>query len=155
MAQSLLLHGKEERNRRLSRQHAGAKLLRSAPEPSMNRYDAKEVVTLKHLMRLNLGLGLWLMISPFVLELVSRRALLAGWEDFLLGFGITIFTLCRVFSRSGVELWDFLIMMLGLTTLLNPIIYHYFTVKVVAWNNVVVGFMVLLLALYEARKHSA
>ena len=113
---------------------------------------AKEVITLKHLMRLNLGLGLWLMISPFVFQLVSRRAIIVGWEDFLLGFGITIFSVCRVSSPRGAELWDFIIMALGLTTLANPVLYHYFNVKVVAWNNVVVGSMVLILAFYEDRK---
>ena len=112
---------------------------------------AKEVVTLKHLMRLNLGLGLWLMISRFVFELVSRRAIIVGWEDFLLGFGITIFSVCRISSQEGAELWDFIIMALGVTTLANPVVYHYFNVKVVAWNNVVVGSMVLILALYEDR----
>ena len=113
---------------------------------------AKEVGTLKHLMRLNLGLGLWLMIAPFVFELVNRRAIIVGWEDFLLGFGITIFSVCRISSRTGAELWDFIIMALGLTTLANPVVYHYFNVKVVAWNNVVVGSMVVILALYEDRK---
>ncbi len=106
-----------------------------------------EVFTLKHLMRLNLGLGLWLMISPFVLELVNRRVFRVGWEDFLLGFGIATFLLCRLSSGRGAELLDFVIMALGLTTLLNPIIYHYFNVKVVAWNNLVVGSMVLILAI--------
>jgi hypothetical protein len=115
----------------------------------------KEVFTLKQLTRINLGLGLWLMISPFVLELVSQRSFLFGWEDFLLGFAIVTFSLCRLVSRSGAELWDFLIMGLGLTTLLNPIIYHYLNVRVVAWNNLLVGSMVLILALYADRKNSA
>ena len=115
----------------------------------------KGVFALKQLMRVNLGLGLWLMISPFVLELVTRRAFLVGWEDFLLGFGITTFSLCRRSSRSGAEIWDFVIMALGLTTLLNPIVYHYFNVRVVAWNNLLVGSMVLILALYVDRKNSA
>jgi hypothetical protein len=115
----------------------------------------KEVFTLKQLTRINLGLGLWLMISPFVLELVSQRAFLFGWEDLLLGFAIVIFSLCRLASRSAAELWDLLIMGLGLTTLLNPIIYHYLNVRVVAWNNLVVGSMVLILAAYVHRKNSA
>jgi hypothetical protein len=109
---------------------------------------------LKQLTRVNLGLGLWLMISPFVLDLVNRRAFSAGWEDLLLGFGIATFSLCRLASHTGAELWDFLIMGLGLTTLINPIVYHYFNVRVVAWNNLLVGSMVLILAIYVARKNS-
>jgi hypothetical protein len=108
----------------------------------------------KYLMRLNLGLGLWLMISPFVLELVNRRVFRVGWEDFLLGFGIATFSLCRLSSRRGAALSDFVIMGLGLTTLLNPILYHYFNVKVAAWNNLAVGTMVFILAIYQDRKDS-
>jgi hypothetical protein len=110
---------------------------------------------LKQLMRINLGLGLWLMISPFVLEFVNQRALLTGWEDLLLGFAIATFSLCRLASRNGAEVWDFVIMVLGLTTLLNPIVYHYFNVRVVAWNNLLVGSMVLILAVYADHKNSA
>jgi len=97
---------------------------------------------------------MWLMISPFVLELVNRRVFRVGWEDFLLGFGIATFSLCRLSSGRGAELLDFVIMALGLTTLLNPIIYHYFNVKVFAWNNLVVGSMVLILAIYDHRRNS-
>ena len=114
----------------------------------------KEVLTLKHLMRLNLALGLWLMISPFVLDLVTRRAFRVGWEDFLLGFGIATFSLCRLSSRTGAALWDLVVQMLGLITLANPIVYHYFKVEMVAWNNVIVGSIVLLLAIYEDYKNS-
>ena len=106
------------------------------------------------MLRLNLVLGLWLMISPFALELVNRRAFQVGWEDFLLGVGIATFSLCRLSSRRGTALWDFVIIALGLTTLLNPIVYHYLSVKVLAWNNLLVGSMVLLLTIYEDRKDS-
>ena len=109
---------------------------------------------MKALMRLNLGLGLWLTISPFVLAFVTRGAFRVGWEDFLLGFGITAFSLCRLSSRAGAELWDFVIMALGLTTLVNPIVYHYFNVRVIAWNNVLVGSLVLILTMYELRKNA-
>jgi hypothetical protein len=94
------------------------------------------------------------MISPFVLELVNRRVFRVGWEDFLLGFGIATFSLCRLSSGRGAALLDFGIMSLGLTTLLNPIVYHYFNVKVAAWNNLGVGSMVLILAIYDDRKNS-
>jgi hypothetical protein len=117
--------------------------------------SAREVFTLKRWMRLNLGLGIWLMISPFVLDFVTRRAFRVGWQDFLLGFGIAAFALCRLYSPRGAEFLDLLIMALGLTTMLNPILYHYFKVEVVAWNNVIVGSIVFFLALYQDYKNSA
>ena len=116
---------------------------------------AKEVFTLKYLMQLNLGLGIWLMISPFVLELVTQRAFRVGWEDFLLGFAIATFSFCRLSSPRGAEFLDFLIVAVGLTTMLNPFLYHYFNIEVVAWNNVVVGSIVFFLAIFEDYKNSA
>jgi len=92
------------------------------------------------------------MISPFVLDV--RHAFRVSWEDFLLGLGIAIFSLCRLSSPRGAEFLDFLIMALGMTTLLNPFLYHYFNIEVVAWNNVVVGSMVFFLAIYEDYKNS-
>ena len=94
------------------------------------------------------------MMSPFILELVNRRAFRVGWEDFLLGFGIATFSLCRLSTRRGAALSDLMIVALGLTTLLNPIVYHYFNVKVVAWNNLIVGSLVVILAIYENRNDS-
>jgi SPW repeat-containing protein len=108
----------------------------------------------KHLMRFNLGLGLWLMISPFVLALLNQRMFRLLWEDFVLGFGIATFSLWRLWSRAGAAFADFMMMTLGLTTLLNPILYHYFNVEIAAWNNLAVGFVVLILAIYQDRKDS-
>jgi hypothetical protein len=117
-----------------------------------NRF--KEVFAVKHLMRLNLGLGLWLIIAPFVLVFVNQTELRFLWEDFLLGLGIVTVSLWRLSSSRGAAFADFLIMALGLTTLLNPILFHYLKVKAAAWNNLAVGSVVLILGIYQARKDS-
>src|SRR5262245_30539274 len=105
-------------------------------------------------MRLNLGLGLWLMASPFVLVLLNPGAFRLLWEDFVLGFGIATFSLCRLASRRVAALADGLVGALGLITLINPILYHYFNMKVAAWNNLMVGSVVFILAIYQDRKDS-
>src|SRR5215510_2618176 len=89
-------------------------------------------LTLKYLMRSNLALGLWLMVSPFVLMLVNPGAFQLLWEDFILGLGIATFSLCRLSSRRVAALADGLVGALGLITLINPILYHYFNAKVAA-----------------------
>lgn len=71
-----------------------------------------------------------------------------------LGFGIATFSFWRLMSRAGAALADFLVMALGLTTLLNPILYNYYNVKIAAWNNLAVGFVVLILAFYQDWKDS-
>jgi SPW repeat len=111
----------------------------------------KEVFALKHLMRFNLVLGLWLIVSPFVLVLLNPRVFRLLWEDFILGLGIATFSLCRLSSRRVAALADGLVGALGLITLINPILYHYFNVKVAAWNNLAVGSVVFILAIYQDR----
>jgi hypothetical protein len=114
----------------------------------------KEVFTLNKLSRINLALGVWLLIAPFVLQLIDPRVFQLGWQDFLLGFGIAICALCRIVTDSGANTWDLLIMALAVTTLLNPILFHYFNVKVIAWNNLIVGSLVLILAIFADRNVS-
>src|SRR5215831_2750449 len=109
-------------------------------------------LTLKYLMRSNLALGLWLMVSPFVLMLVNPGAFQLLWEDFILGLGIATFSLCRLSSRRVAALADGLVGALGLITLINPILYHYFNAKMAAWNNLAVGSVVFILAIYQDRK---
>jgi hypothetical protein len=102
-------------------------------------------------MLLNLILGLWLMISPFVLVALNHTILKTLWEDLLLGFGIAAFSLCRLLSRKEDEiaLSDWFVTALGFITLINPFLYSYFKLKAAAWNNLSVGALVLLLALYQ------
>ena len=106
---------------------------------------------MKRRMLLNLILGLWLMISPFVLVTLNRSILKTLWEDLLLGFGIAAFSLCRLLSRKEDEivLSDWFVTALGFITLINPFLYSYFKLKAAAWNNLGVGALVLLLALYQ------
>ena len=102
-------------------------------------------------MLLNLILGLWLMISPFVLVTLNRSILKTLWEDLLLGFGIAAFSLCRLLSRKEDEIMlsDWFVTALGFITLINPFLYSYFKLKAAAWNNLGVGALVLFLALYQ------
>ena len=106
---------------------------------------------MKRLMWLNFVFGLWLMVSPFVLALLTQRVFRALWEDFILGFGIATFSFCRLLSRrrDQIVLSDCLVTALGVITLLNPLLYSYNNVKVGAWNNLTVGAAVFLLALYQ------
>ena len=106
---------------------------------------------MKRRILLNLILGLWLMISPFVLVTLNHTILKTLWEDLLLGFGIAAFSLCRLLSRKEDEiaLSDWFVTALGFITLINPFLYSYFKLKAAAWNNLSVGALVLLLALYQ------
>ena len=105
------------------------------------------MIHLKRRILLNLILGLWLMISPFVLVTLNHSILKTLWEDLLLGFGIAAISLCRLLSRKEGEiaLSDWFVTALGFITLINPFLYSYFKLKAAAWNNLGVGALVRLL----------
>jgi hypothetical protein len=104
----------------------------------------------------NLLLGLWLMLSPFVLAFLNQTVFKLLWEDLLLGFGIATFSLCRLVSRRSEEIAiaDWIITALGVLTLVNPFLYNYYNMTVAIWNNVIIGSVVFLLAAYQDRKDS-
>src|SRR5262245_20945017 len=116
----------------------------------------KEVINLKRIMWSSLFLGLWLMLAPFVLELVNRAVVKVLWEDLILGFGIASFSLCRLLSRRSDEIAiaDWIVTALGVLTLVNPFLYSYYNLTVAVWNNVVIGGVVFLLAAYQDWKDS-
>jgi SPW repeat len=114
------------------------------------------VINLKRIMWSSLLLGLWLMLAPFVLELVNRAVVKVLWEDLILGFGIACFSLCRLLSRRSQEIAiaDWIVTVLGFPTLVNPFLYSYYNLTVAIWNNVIIGGVVFLLAAYQDWKDS-
>jgi len=107
-------------------------------------------------MILNIVLGLWLMLSPFFLLEINRRAFNVLWEDLLLGFGIATFALCRLLSRRHQEIVfaDWLITALGIITFINPLLYNYASAAYAKWNNLIGGALVFALAIYQDWKDS-
>jgi len=112
---------------------------------------------LKRMVWSNLLLGLWLMLSPLVLAFLNKAVVKVLWEDLLLGFGIATFSLCRLLSRRSEEIAiaDWIVTTLGFLTLANPFLYSYFKVTAAAWNNVIIGSVVFLLAAYQDWQDSA
>ena len=111
---------------------------------------------MKRMMWSNLLLGLWLMLSPFGLAFLNKTIAKVLWEDVLLGFGIATFSFCRLLSRRSEEIAiaDWIVTALGFLTLANPFLYSYFKAPVAAWNNVIIGSVVFLLAAYQDWKDS-
>ncbi len=96
------------------------------------------------------------MLSPFVLAILNRTIFKVLWDDLILGFGIAIFSLCRLLSRRHEEIAiaDWVVTTLGILTIINPFLFSYSNVSVAAWNNVIIGGVVLLLAAYQDWKDS-
>lgn len=106
---------------------------------------------MKRAMWVSFGLGLWLMISPFILIAANHAILKTLWEDLLLGFGIATFSLCRLLARrkSEIALADWFVTALGFLTMINPILYRYFNLKFATWNNLALGTIILMAAIIQ------
>ncbi len=109
---------------------------------------------MKRSIWLNIVLGCWLMLCPFLLAFLNRRSFEVLWEDLLLGFGIATFSLCRLVSRRKDEIVfaDWLVMALGALTVVNPFPYSYARAPLAKWNNLLIGAVVLILAIYQDHK---
>ena len=91
------------------------------------------------------------MLAPFALVFVNRRAFFVLWEDLLLGFGIATFSLYRILSlrKGDIVFADWLVTVLGFLTLINPFLYSYTNAPLARLNNLLVGGIVFLLAMYQ------
>lgn len=111
---------------------------------------------MKRLIWTNFVLGLWLMLSPFALGVLYSRVFRVLWEDFILGFMIALFSLGRLLSHKNDEvlLTDWLLTALGIITMINPLLYNYYNIRLGTWNNLVIGSLVFLFAAYLDWKDS-
>ena len=111
---------------------------------------------MKRLVWINLVLGIWLMISPFVLQLLYRRAFQVTWVDFIFGFSIAAISLGRLFSQTGEEIriTDGIVTTLAVLTLANPLLYNYYGDTLASLNNVLIGGAICLFVAYMDWKDS-
>jgi hypothetical protein len=114
------------------------------------------VTGLKRLILTNLALGAWLMISPFVLQLLYRRGFTVTWVDVIFGFSIAAISLGRLFSYTSedVIMMDWVVTIFGVLTIINPLLYNYYGVTLARLNNLLIGGAVCLFAIYLDWKDS-
>jgi len=105
---------------------------------------------LKGLVWTNLALGVWLMVSPFVLRFLYPGTFRITWVDFIFGFSIAAISLARLFSHTEEEILitDWMVTALAALTLLNPILYNYYGITLATLNNLVIGGVICLFAAY-------
>src|SRR5262245_12767947 len=96
------------------------------------------------------------MADGFAIRTYARkfRCVSAALGGFYIGSRhCNFFALSVVVAQSGCPC-RCLVGALGLITLINPILYHYFNAKVAGWNNLAVRSVVFILAIYQDRKDS-
>ena len=93
----------------------------------------------------NLLLGIWLVIAPWV-GIGVGRGNAAAWNSYIFGAAVIIFAVAAM-SRSQIwEEWVNLI--LGLWLILAPFALHFTDQPASMWNQIIVGIVVGISALW-------
>ena len=103
---------------------------------------------MKNLAWANFVLGIWLIIAPFVLLYRGIQAALG--EDVVVGFLIAVFSLWQAISEETAQApaANWLVGALGLWAIVSPYVLHFSAVTNALLNNVIVGAVVAILAIW-------
>jgi hypothetical protein len=101
---------------------------------------------MKHLIWLNLVLGMWLLASPFAFgyDAVSTAA---TWSDVVVGFAIIGCAWCVMTDVSGSALYSGCSVLAGAWLLVAPFALNYWLVAF--GNDVIIGVFVLVIGAIE------
>ena len=106
---------------------------------------------------LNLLIGIWLIISTFVVMAFNNLGNMRG-NNVLFGILIVIFSLVRL-SRTTSPAWSWWNLIFGLWLIASPFVLGFAHVLAAMWHNVIAGIVVALLAwsraLSPAERHVA
>ncbi|HEY1268538.1 MAG TPA: SPW repeat protein [Candidatus Binatia bacterium] len=110
---------------------------------------------LKGVSWLNFILGIWLIISPFVL--LYRGLSQALWDNVIVGIIIAILAIWRALAEEteGMTVISWVLALLGLWTLISPFVLGYAQARNAMVNNVIVGIVVGILAIWRGSVTSA
>jgi hypothetical protein len=94
----------------------------------------------------NLGVGVWLILAPFVLGHVNAAT---GWNDIIVGVGIVAFAGIRVSGAFKAAWLSWANFLLGAWLIVAPFVLGYGTTRVL-WNDVIAGVVILIFATWSA-----
>lgn len=115
----------------------------------VDAYDYDEVGDARGVAGINFILGIWLIISPWVLNYVTSSA---TWNQFAFGIVIAVLAAIRYLApRANWASW--LNGLAGIWMIIAPFILNY--VKTAAyWNEIIVGIVVAVLAFANMQTYS-
>ncbi len=105
---------------------------------------------MKRVTWINLILGLWLIVAPFVLgySALSRAALT---EDVVLGIIVAAFSWWILAAMAPPVGTSWFQILCGIWVIIAPFVLAYRTITAAMANDVIVGIIVLIVAIIESR----
>ena len=98
---------------------------------------------------LNLVLGIWLLIAPFLLG-NSGGGALAMWNDMVVGVIVLILAWIRFANPASATGLSWTNAVLGLWLILAPFILGYSGTAAALWNDIIVGIAVAVFGTWSA-----
>jgi uncharacterized membrane protein YdfJ with MMPL/SSD domain len=110
---------------------------------------------LKGVSWLNFILGVWLIVSPFVL--LYRGISQALYDNIIVGILVAILAIWRALAEEtdGMTVVSWVMALLGLWTLISPFVLGYSQTRNAMVNDVIVGIVVGILAIWRGSVTSA
>jgi hypothetical protein len=90
----------------------------------------------------NVALGIWVIISPFVLGFAHLQAVM--WNDVAVGIAVALFALSRSPNHRGGEPLN---VVLGVWLILSAFVFGV-AAAVPFWNSIILGIVIALAALF-------
>lgn len=112
----------------------------------MDKEDRMETRTLSGI---NMLLGAWLIVSPYILSYSSTTA---KWNQTIFGVVILLLAVAR-YIMPRLELASWLAGLAGIWMIIAPFILNYST-AVAYWNEVLVGIVVAMVAFWNTTIHT-
>lgn len=112
-------------------------------EPPVDRRETRSEIV--GASGLNVLLGIWLIIAPFVLVYADVEAL---WNDIIVGIIIAVLAGVRISGVFGSTWLSWVNFVLGLWLVIAPFVLGYLTGRAL-WNDVIVGITVAALAVWS------
>ncbi len=101
---------------------------------------------MKALKWTNFALGVWLTAAPFVL--LYRGIRTALWDDVVVGILLAAYSLWRALEIEELTVSNWIVGALGLWALVSPFALHFSSMTTAMWNNVIVGALVTIVAIW-------
>jgi hypothetical protein len=96
---------------------------------------------------INILLGIWVIISPFVLGFSQLPRVM--WNNIATGIAVGILAIIRTGMRrqSG---WSWVNVILGIWLIISPLVVAFITTDTALWNNVILGIIITIIAWSES-----
>ncbi len=93
---------------------------------------------------LNILLGIWLIIAPFVLNYARLEA--AQTNDIIIGIIVAVIAAIRTFGAFTQPGWSWVNVILGVWLIIAPFVLGYSGAARPLWNDIILGVVIAILA---------